>query len=76
MVVMEGLGVRVTMPVVLISTETLVQCRKGVQKRLRREENWLHAAAPEEKEYIEKRKENIHRLRIIRNELKKLEREL
>lgn len=73
---MERFANKVQMPVVLIRTETLVSCRKGVQKRLRREENWLHAAAPEEKEYIEKRRENIHRLRIIRNELKKLEREL
>lgn len=73
---MERFANKVQMPVVLIRTETLVQCRKGVQKRLRREENLLHAAAPEEKDYIKKRRENIHRLRIIRNELKKLEREL
>lgn len=59
-----------------IRTETLVSCRKGVQKRLRKEENLLHAAAPEEKEFISNRKENIRRLRIIRDELKKLEKEL
>lgn len=59
-----------------IRTETLVSCRKGVQKRLKREENLLHAASPEEREYVAKRKANIHRLRIIRDELKALEKQL
>jgi len=69
-------GQRVSMPVVFIKTDVLVACRKGVEKRLRREENLLYAAVPEEKQYIKKRRDNIHRLRIIRKELKKLEKEL
>lgn len=67
---------KVDMPVMFIRTETLVACRKGVQKRLRKESNLLYAAPPKEKEYVAKRKENIHRLRIIRDELKKLEKQL
>lgn len=67
---------RVEAPVMLIRTETLVSCRLGVQKRLRKESNLLHAAAPEEKEFIAHKKENIRRLRIIRDELKKLEKQL
>ena len=67
---------RVDAPVMLIRTETLVSCRLGVQKRLRREKNLMNAACPEEKEFIAHKKENIRRLRIIRDELKKLEKEL
>jgi hypothetical protein len=63
-------------PVMFIRIDTLVTCRKGVQKRLRKEMNLLYAAAPEEREYISKRKANIHRLRAIRDELKKLEKQL
>lgn len=73
---MVQLGQRVNLPVVFIKTETLVSCRRGIEKRIRREQNYIHAAAPEDKEYIEKRRANIHRLRIIRNEIKKLEKEL
>lgn len=69
-------GKRVEMPVVFVRVETLVSCRRGVQKRLRKEENLMYAALPEQKEYIRKRKENIRRLRIIRDELKKLEKQL
>lgn len=69
-------GKRVDMPVVFVRVETLVSCRRGVQKRLRKEENLMYAALPEQKEYIRKRKENIRRLRIIRDELKKLEKQL
>jgi hypothetical protein len=67
---------RVDAPIYFIRTETLVTCRRGVQKRMRKEENLLRAAAPDAKEYIERRKANIYRLRIIRDELKQLEKEL
>lgn len=73
---MKNFATRVQMPVMFIRMETLTSCRKGVVKRIRKEQNLLYAALPEQKEYIRKRKENIHRLRIIRDELKKLEKQL
>ena len=73
----EPFGARVNgLHVTFIRTDILVTCRKGVQKRLRKELNLLNAATPEERQYIAKRKDNIRRLRIIRDELKRLEKQL
>jgi hypothetical protein len=73
---MKNFATRVNLPVIFIRTETLVSCRLGVDKRLRKEMNLLYAAAPEQKEYVKRRRENIRRLRIIRKELKQLEKQM
>lgn len=63
-------------PVLLIKSDVLARTKVGIKKQLKKEENRLNEADPEDREYVAKRKDNIRRLRIIRDELKKLEKQL
>jgi hypothetical protein len=57
-------------PGVLMSKESLSQCYKGIEKRIRKEKK--SARASHDKLYRCKRYENIQKLRIIKNELHSL----
>ena len=62
------------LPIMLISVESISHARKGIKRRINRERNWMYLS--DDPDYIKKRKDNIARLQIIRNELKKLEKQL
>lgn len=68
------LAVKVEASPTLIPIPKLVQCRKGIEKRIRREQNWLDQS--DDPDYIRKRRDNIRRLRIIKKELRALEKQL
>jgi hypothetical protein len=61
-------------PVMLIPTSSLDRTIVGIKRRIVREENKLHRSVDDD--FIAKTKENIRRLRIIRNEMKELRNQL
>jgi hypothetical protein len=72
---MKNFGCRVYgAPLALIDPQAISSCIFGIKKRIRKELDAKRAS--DDKKFIEKKNENVRRLRIIRDELKELKKKL
>jgi len=63
---------RVRGTLITISVDALELSLAGIRRRINREERQHYRADPEEVEFRKKKKENVEKLRKIRNDLKYL----